>query len=114
MNSARAPVRAWCGRMKHKWLRDGVTTVVPTMIKHQNGHDTLRRLHCSKVTAMLQLSEQSHGKPLPRLLHWEELIAGCNQRTGTFFCRMMELTGGSQNPHDRKNASRNLDGPVAR
>ena len=50
--------------MKHRWLRNGATTVevVPMMIKRQ---DTLRRLHCSKVSARLEFTEQKLGQQPP-------------------------------------------------
>ena len=55
INGARAALRARCGAMKPMLLRDLTSVeVVPTMLNF----NVLRRHHCSKVSAKLELAEQ--------------------------------------------------------
>ena len=64
VDGARATLRAWSGTVKHKWLGGGETTVevVPDDDQAQCPHqDTPRRLHCSQLSASLELAEQYFG-----------------------------------------------------
>ena len=68
VHGAGAALTAQCRPMKHKWFRDGVTTVevVPTMTKHNGGH--VAKTHYDDFNAAR--SQQAHQKSSTCALRW--------------------------------------------
>ena len=108
---------AWTRPVKHKWLRDGATTVevVPVITKHNDGHvgESHYNDFIGACTQQILSSLCSSLDTTSARERWEDLLQAATRGQASSpagrWSPTMGLVGGSQHPDVRKNAAGNID-----